>query len=84
MYEDLKNKVVVVTGGVTGIGGAASLGFAAAGATVLAQYYGGGPELATIEASLSAEIDEASEFALAAPFPDPSEAFEDVYAEPVR
>jgi 3-oxoacyl-[acyl-carrier protein] reductase len=49
MFDDLKNKVVVVTGGVTGIGGAASLGFAAAGAKVLAQYFGGGPELTTIE-----------------------------------
>jgi 3-oxoacyl-[acyl-carrier protein] reductase len=51
MFDDLKNKVVVVTGGVTGIGGAASLGFAACGAKVLAQYFGGGPELATIEAA---------------------------------
>jgi 3-oxoacyl-[acyl-carrier protein] reductase len=49
MFDDLKNKRVVVTGGVTGIGGAASLGFAAAGAKVLAQYYGGGPELADTE-----------------------------------
>jgi 3-oxoacyl-[acyl-carrier protein] reductase len=49
MFEDLKNKVVIVTGGVTGIGGAASLGFAQQGAKVLAQYFGGGPELATIE-----------------------------------
>ena len=51
MFDDLKNKIVVVTGGVTGIGGAASLGFAACGAKVLAQYFGGGPELATIEAA---------------------------------
>jgi 3-oxoacyl-[acyl-carrier protein] reductase len=51
MFDDLKDKVVVVTGGVTGIGGAASLGFAACGAKVLAQYFGGGPELATIEAA---------------------------------
>jgi 3-oxoacyl-[acyl-carrier protein] reductase len=51
MFDDLKNKVVVVTGGVTGIGGAASLGFANVGAKVLAQYFGGGPELATIEAA---------------------------------
>lgn len=49
MFDDLKGKVVVVTGGVTGIGGAASLAFAAAGAKVLAQYLGGGPELAAIE-----------------------------------
>ncbi len=49
MMQDLKNKIVVVTGGVTGIGGAASLGFAAAGSKVMAQYFGGGPELAAIE-----------------------------------
>lgn len=49
MFEDLKGKVVVVTGGVTGIGGAASLAFAAAGARVFAQYLGGGAELAEIE-----------------------------------
>jgi 3-oxoacyl-[acyl-carrier protein] reductase len=48
MFNDLKNKVVIVTGGVTGIGGAASLGFAAAGAKVFAQYLGGGEELKAI------------------------------------
>jgi 3-oxoacyl-[acyl-carrier protein] reductase len=48
MFDDLKDKVVVVTGGVTGIGGAASLGFAKAGAKVLAQYHAGGPELEAI------------------------------------
>ncbi len=51
MFDDLKGKVVVVTGGVTGIGGAASLGFAKVGAKVLAQYLGGGPELKEIEAA---------------------------------
>lgn len=51
MFDDLKNKIVVVTGGVTGIGGAASLGFAQAGAKVLAQYLGGGNELKAIEAA---------------------------------
>ncbi len=40
MFSDLKDKVVVVTGGVTGIGGAASLAFAGEGAKVLAQYLG--------------------------------------------
>ncbi|MCA3554067.1 SDR family oxidoreductase [Aestuariivirga sp.] len=48
MFDDLKGKVVVVTGGVTGIGGAASLAFAAAGSKVFAQYLGGGPELGEI------------------------------------
>ena len=51
MIDDLKDKVVVVTGGVTGIGGAASLAFARAGAKVFAQYLGGGPELEGIEAA---------------------------------
>ena len=51
MLDDLKGKTVVVTGGVTGIGGAASLGFAKVGARVLAQYFGGGPELAVIESA---------------------------------
>ena len=37
------------TNRVTGIGGAASLAFAAAGAKVFAQYHGGGAELAAIE-----------------------------------
>ena len=51
MFDDLKDKVVVVTGGVTGIGGAASLAFAKAGARVFAQYLGGGPELKAMEAA---------------------------------
>jgi 3-oxoacyl-[acyl-carrier protein] reductase len=51
MFDDLKGKAVVVTGGVTGIGGAASLGFAKCGARVLAQYFGGGDELKAIEAA---------------------------------
>ena len=49
MFDDLKGKVVVVTGGVTGIGGAASLAFAVAGSQVFAQFLGGGPELKAIE-----------------------------------
>jgi 3-oxoacyl-[acyl-carrier protein] reductase len=56
MFADLKDKVVVITGGVTGIGGAASHGFAKAGSKVLAQYLGGGPELATIEAAGIASV----------------------------
>jgi 3-oxoacyl-[acyl-carrier protein] reductase len=51
MFDDIQGKVVVVTGGVTGIGGAASLGFAKAGAKVLAQYLGGGDELKAIAAA---------------------------------
>jgi 3-oxoacyl-[acyl-carrier protein] reductase len=49
MFDDLKDKVVVVTGGVTGIGGAAALAFAGVGARVLAQYHAGGPELETFK-----------------------------------
>jgi 3-oxoacyl-[acyl-carrier protein] reductase len=48
MSNDLKGKCVVVTGGVTGIGGAVSLAFAAAGAKVLAQYLSGAEELNSI------------------------------------
>ena len=49
MFSDLKNHIVVVTGGVTGIGGAASLAFAAAGAKVLAQYHAGGKEMDAVK-----------------------------------
>ncbi|MBC8038880.1 MAG: SDR family oxidoreductase [Rhizobiales bacterium] len=51
MFDDLKGKCVVVTGGVTGIGGAVSLAFAQAGAKVLAQYLTGGEELKAITAA---------------------------------
>lgn len=51
MFDDLKGKAVVVTGGVTGIGGAAALGFAEAGARVFSQFLGGGDELKAIEAA---------------------------------
>lgn len=59
MLDDLKNKVVVVTGGITGIGGAASLGFAAVGAKVFAQYWGGGPEIenATVKGIATLQLD---------------------------
>jgi 3-oxoacyl-[acyl-carrier protein] reductase len=50
MFNDLNDKVVVVTGGVTGIGGAASLAFHAAGANVFAQYLAGGNELNDFQA----------------------------------
>jgi 3-oxoacyl-[acyl-carrier protein] reductase len=46
---ELSGKKIVVTGGVTGIGGAASRALAAAGANVLAQYWAGGSELAEFQ-----------------------------------
>jgi len=56
MFNDLKGKAVVVTGGVTGIGGAVSLAFAAAGAKVLAQYLSGGEQLKIVTAAGVATI----------------------------
>lgn len=50
MFSDLKSKRIVVTGGVTGIGGAASRALAAAGAKVFAQYLGGEKEAAEFDA----------------------------------
>ena len=50
MFSDLKSKRIVVTGGVTGIGGAASRALAVAGAKVFAQYLGGEKEAAEFEA----------------------------------
>jgi 3-oxoacyl-[acyl-carrier protein] reductase len=49
MFTDLKDKAVIITGGGTGIGGAASQAFAGEGARVLAHYWGGGPEVAALE-----------------------------------
>ena len=46
MFTDLERKRIVVTGGVTGIGGAASRALAKAGAKVFAQYLGGENEAA--------------------------------------
>ena len=49
--RDLVGKTVVITGGATGIGGAASRSFAEAGAKVLAQYHGGQAEAEELERS---------------------------------
>lgn len=49
MFADLKNKRIVITGGVTGIGGAATLALAAMGARLFAQYLGGDKEAADFE-----------------------------------
>ncbi|MGE3874367.1 MAG: SDR family NAD(P)-dependent oxidoreductase [Parvibaculaceae bacterium] len=48
MFSDLKSKRIVITGGVTGIGGAATRALAAAGAKVFAQYLGGEKEAAAL------------------------------------
>lgn len=49
MFSDLKNKRIVITGGVTGIGGAATLALAGMGARLFAQYLGGDREAAEFE-----------------------------------
>jgi 3-oxoacyl-[acyl-carrier protein] reductase len=49
MFSELNGKRVVVTGGVTGIGGAAAKAFRDAGAKVLSQYLGGGEDIDDID-----------------------------------
>lgn len=50
MFSDLRNKRIVITGGVTGIGGAASLALAGMGARLFAQYLAGEAEAASFAA----------------------------------
>lgn len=49
MFSDLRNKRIVITGGVTGIGGAATLALAEMGAKLFAQYLNGEKEAAEFE-----------------------------------
>jgi 3-oxoacyl-[acyl-carrier protein] reductase len=48
MFEDLKGRVALVTGGATGIGGAISAAFGAAGMKVALHYHAGAKEAASI------------------------------------
>lgn len=48
MFSDLRNKRIVITGGVTGIGGAATLALAGMGARLFAQYLSGEAEAALL------------------------------------
>ncbi len=49
MFSDLRNKRIVITGGVTGIGGAATLALAEMGARLFAQYLNGEKEAVEFE-----------------------------------
>lgn len=48
MFEDLRERVALVTGGATGIGGAISAAFGAAGMKVAVHYHAGADQAATI------------------------------------
>ena len=59
MFEDLKGRVALVTGGATGIGGAISAAFGAAGMKVAVHYHAGGNEAAGIAREIRAAGGEA-------------------------
>src|SRR5262249_47570886 len=48
MFEDLRERVALVTGGATGIGGAISAAFGAAGMKVAVHYHAGADQAATV------------------------------------
>jgi 3-oxoacyl-[acyl-carrier protein] reductase len=48
MFEDLRERVALVTGGATGIGGAISTAFGAAGMKVAVHYHAGGDQAAAV------------------------------------
>lgn len=59
MFEDLKGRVALVTGGATGIGGAISAAFAAAGMKVAVHYHAGSDQAATVAERIRAAGGEA-------------------------
>jgi 3-oxoacyl-[acyl-carrier protein] reductase len=59
MFEDLKGRVALVTGGATGIGGAISTAFGAAGMKVVVHYHAGSDQAATVAERIRAAGGEA-------------------------
>jgi 3-oxoacyl-[acyl-carrier protein] reductase len=59
MFEDLKGRVALVTGGATGIGGAISAAFGAAGMKVAVHYHAGSDQAAAVAAQIRAAGGEA-------------------------